>query len=73
MSDSLSMAFLVLMESLTPTERAVFLLHEVFGYDYKEIAGHHRQVRAELPSDLRPRAASRRRAETPLRDLARAA
>ena len=38
MSDSLSMAFLVLMESLTPTERAVFLLHEVFGYDYKEIA-----------------------------------
>jgi RNA polymerase sigma-70 factor (TIGR02957 family) len=37
-SDSLSMAFLVLLESLTPTERAVFLLHEVFGYDYKEIA-----------------------------------
>jgi RNA polymerase sigma-70 factor (ECF subfamily) len=33
------MAFLVLLESLTPTERAVFLLHEVFGYDYKEIAG----------------------------------
>ncbi len=39
MSDSLSMAFLVLLESLTPTERAVFLLHEVFGYDHKEIAG----------------------------------
>jgi RNA polymerase sigma-70 factor (TIGR02957 family) len=38
MSDSLSMAFLVLLESLAPTERAVFLLHEVFGYDYKEIA-----------------------------------
>jgi RNA polymerase sigma-70 factor (ECF subfamily) len=38
MSDSLSMAFLVLMESLTPTERAVFLLHEVFGYAYQEIA-----------------------------------
>src|SRR6266567_5446886 len=38
MSDSLSMAFLVLLESLTPPERAVFLLHEVFGYDYKEIA-----------------------------------
>ncbi len=38
MSDSLSMAFLVLLESLTPTERAVFLLHEVFGYEYKEIA-----------------------------------
>ncbi|HLN71342.1 MAG TPA: RNA polymerase sigma-70 factor [Streptosporangiaceae bacterium] len=38
MSDSLSMAFLVLLESLSPTERAVFLLREVFGYDYAEIA-----------------------------------
>ena len=38
MSDSLSMAFLVLLESLSPTERAVFLLHEVFGYDYRAIA-----------------------------------
>jgi RNA polymerase sigma-70 factor (TIGR02957 family) len=38
MSDSLSMAFLVLLESLSPAERAVFLLHEVFGYDYAEIA-----------------------------------
>jgi RNA polymerase sigma-70 factor (TIGR02957 family) len=38
MSDSLSMAFLVLLESLSPTERAVFLLHEVFSYDYAAIA-----------------------------------
>jgi RNA polymerase sigma-70 factor (TIGR02957 family) len=38
MADSLSMAFLVLLESLSPTERAVFLLHEVFGYEHKEIA-----------------------------------
>jgi len=38
MSDSLSMAFLVLLESLTPAERAVFLLREVFGYDYDDIA-----------------------------------
>jgi RNA polymerase sigma-70 factor (TIGR02957 family) len=37
-SDSLSMAFLVLLESLSPAERAVFLLHEVFGYEYGEIA-----------------------------------
>ena len=35
---SLSMAFLVLLESLTPVERAVFLLKEVFGYEYAEIA-----------------------------------
>ena len=39
LSDSLSMAFLVLLESLSPAERAVFLLREVFGYDYAEIAG----------------------------------
>src|SRR5205814_9763039 len=38
-ADSLSLAFLVLLESLTPVERAVFLLREVFGYDYWEIAG----------------------------------
>jgi RNA polymerase sigma-70 factor (TIGR02957 family) len=37
-SDSLSMAFLVLLESLSPAERAVFLLREVFGYGYTEIA-----------------------------------
>src|SRR5207245_6512292 len=36
-SDSLSMAFLVLLESLAPAERAVFLLREVFGYDYGDI------------------------------------
>jgi RNA polymerase sigma-70 factor, ECF subfamily len=38
-ADSLSMAFLVLLESLSPVERAVFLLREVFEYDYGEIAG----------------------------------
>jgi RNA polymerase sigma-70 factor (ECF subfamily) len=38
LDDSLSMAFLVLLESLSPVERAVFLLREVFGYEYAEIA-----------------------------------
>jgi RNA polymerase sigma-70 factor, ECF subfamily len=36
--DSIAMAFLVLLEALTPTERAVFLLREVFDYEYAEIA-----------------------------------
>jgi RNA polymerase sigma-70 factor (ECF subfamily) len=36
--DSISMAFLVLLESLSPLERAVFLLREVFDYEYAEIA-----------------------------------
>jgi RNA polymerase sigma-70 factor (ECF subfamily) len=37
-ADSLSMAFLLVLERLSPVERAVFLLHEVFDYDYREIA-----------------------------------
>ena len=36
--ESISLAFLVLLESLTPQERAVFLLREVFDYDYRDIA-----------------------------------
>jgi RNA polymerase sigma-70 factor (ECF subfamily) len=38
-ADSLSLGFLVLLESLTPVERAVFLLRDVFDYSYDEIAG----------------------------------
>jgi RNA polymerase sigma-70 factor, ECF subfamily len=71
-ADSLSMAFLVLLESLTPVERAVFLLREVFEYGYDEIAsivgkseGNCRQiaVRARRQVDVKkPRfEASRRR------------
>jgi RNA polymerase sigma-70 factor, ECF subfamily len=37
LADSLSMAFLVVLECLSPIERAVFLLREVFEYDYDEI------------------------------------
>jgi RNA polymerase sigma-70 factor (ECF subfamily) len=38
LADSLSMAFLLLLERLSPVERAVFLLHDVFGYGYDEVA-----------------------------------
>jgi RNA polymerase sigma-70 factor (TIGR02957 family) len=37
-ADSLSMAMLVLLESLSPEQRAVLLLHDVFDYGYPEIA-----------------------------------
>ncbi len=37
-AESISMAFLVLLESLTPLERAVHLLHDVFDYTHDEIA-----------------------------------
>ena len=38
MADSLSLAMLVLLESLSPEQRAALLLHDVFDYDYPEIA-----------------------------------
>ncbi len=38
LAESLSFAFLTLLECLSPTERAVFLLREVFDYDYVDIA-----------------------------------
>ena len=38
MADSLSLSFLVLLESLSPEQRAVFLLHDVFDYPYEEVA-----------------------------------
>jgi len=65
-SDSLSMAFLVLLESLSPPERAVFLLREVFGYGYPEIA----EVTGKTEPACRqifarPAAASTRPAEVP--------
>ncbi len=38
LTDSLSMAFLLVLERLSPIERAAFLLHDVFGYTHDEIA-----------------------------------
>ncbi|MCK8645352.1 RNA polymerase sigma-70 factor [Mycobacterium colombiense] len=38
LAESISMAMLVLLETLSPDERAVFVLREVFGFDYAEIA-----------------------------------
>ncbi len=37
-AESVTLAFMVLLETLTPEERAVFLLREVFDYEYDEIA-----------------------------------
>jgi RNA polymerase sigma-70 factor, ECF subfamily len=38
LAESIGMAFLVVLETLSPPERIAFLLHDVFGYDYTEIA-----------------------------------
>jgi RNA polymerase sigma-70 factor, ECF subfamily len=37
-ADTLSLAFLVLLEELTPLERAAYLLHDIFGYSFEEVA-----------------------------------
>jgi RNA polymerase sigma-70 factor, ECF subfamily len=51
--ESLSMAFLVLLERLTPVERAVFLLREVFEYEYAEVASILGQTEANCRQILR--------------------
>ncbi len=47
LAESLSFAFLTLLECLSPTERAIFLLREVFDYDYSDIA---KIVRKSIPN-----------------------
>ena len=49
LADSLSTAFLVVLESLSPLERAAFLLKDVFDYDYKEIA----EIVGKTPANCR--------------------
>lgn len=61
---SLSIAFLVLLERLNPIERAVFLLREVFDYEYAEIAAAVGQSEANCRQILR-RAKQHVRAERP--------
>ncbi len=38
LDDSVNMAFLVVLESMTPAERVAFILHDVFGYPFAEVA-----------------------------------
>ena len=49
-ADSVSMAFLLVLERLGPVERAVFLLHDVFDYGYGDIADDRREVAGQLPA-----------------------
>lgn len=63
-ADSLSLAFLVLLEELTPPERAAYLLHDVFGYTFGEVArsmGRTPVACRQLASRARQRIGERRR------------
>ena len=55
--DSLSMSFLVLLERLTPVERAIFLLHDVFDYDFDEVG----RIVGKAPATCRQHAVRARR------------
>ncbi|MDY3559950.1 RNA polymerase sigma factor SigJ [Gemmata sp. JC673] len=61
LTESLSMAFLVLLETLSPAERATYLLREVLGYEFDEIG----EVLEKTPVNVRQIAArARKRLET---------
>jgi RNA polymerase sigma-70 factor (ECF subfamily) len=57
LDESVSMAFLVVLESMTPAERVAFILHDVFGYPFAEVAG----IVGRTPAACRQLASSARR------------
>src|SRR5271169_4282075 len=57
LDESVSMAFLVVLESMTPAERVAFILHDVFRYPFAEVA----QITGRTPAACRQLASSARR------------
>ncbi|MDR0341553.1 MAG: RNA polymerase sigma factor SigJ [Nocardiopsaceae bacterium] len=57
LDESVSMAFLVVLESMTPAERVALILHDVFGYPFAEVAG----ITGRSPAACRQLASSARR------------
>ncbi|MFI1735313.1 RNA polymerase sigma factor SigJ [Streptomyces acidicola] len=57
LDESVSMAFLVVLESMTPAQRVALILHDVFGYPFAEIAG----ITGRTPAACRELASSARR------------
>ncbi|MEU0094883.1 RNA polymerase sigma factor SigJ [Kribbella sp. NPDC006257] len=57
LDESVNMAFLVVLESMTPAERVTFVLHDVFRYPFKEVA----EIVGRTPAACRQLATSARR------------
>ena len=57
LDESVNMAFLVVLESMTPAERVAFILHDVFRYSFAEVAG----IVGRTPAACRKLASSARR------------
>lgn len=75
LAESVSMAMLLILETLSPDERVVFVLHEVFGYSQPEIAlvvGKSDIAVRQIAHRAREHVQARRRRYTPDRQLARA-
>jgi RNA polymerase sigma factor (sigma-70 family) len=73
LDESVSMAFLVVLDSMTPAQRVAFILHDVFGYAFAEVA----QIVGRTPAACRQLASSARHraraAQTPAAPAARQA
>jgi RNA polymerase sigma factor (sigma-70 family) len=73
LDESVSMAFLVVLESMTPAERVAFILHDVFGYAFAEVG----EIVGRTPAACRQLASSARRriqaAQAPTTPVARQA
>ena len=57
LDESVSMAFLVVLESMTPAERVALILHDVFGYPFADVA----QITGRTPAACRQLASAARR------------
>lgn len=57
LDESINMAFLVVLESMTPAERVAFILHDVFGYSFAEVG----EIVGRTPAACRQLASSARR------------
>jgi RNA polymerase sigma factor (sigma-70 family) len=73
LDESVSMAFLVVLDSMTPAERVAFVLHDVFGYSFADVA----EITGRTPAACRKLASSARhrvgRSRTPAGPRARGA
>ena len=57
LDESINMAFLVVLDAMTPAERVAFILHDVFGYAFAEVA----EIVGRTPAACRQLASSARR------------
>ena len=74
LDESVNMAFLVVLDSLTPAERVAFVLHDVFGYPFPEVAeivGRTPAACRQLATSARRRIRASRSHEPPTRDRLR--